>query len=130
MSARKPRRWWVPITVQVLAGNTATYDVHKGRNVTIEGFGGGTSADVDLHAHVLAVRHDNQTEPILPSDNLMATLNPATVVPSSANYIINRTEFWTNPIDVCDVDYIQVFLRNNGVSDTYFVGHIRGTSWG
>lgn len=130
MSARKPRRWWIPITIQVNAGLTNTYDVHKGRNVTVEGFGGGTTADVDLHAHVLAVRHDNNTEPILPSDNLMATLNPATIVPSVAEYRNQRVEFWTLPIDVCDVDYLQVFLRNNGVSNTYFVGHIRGSSWG
>lgn len=130
MSARQPRRWWVPVTVQVLAGNTATFDIRKGRNISLEGFGGGTTADVDLHAHVLAIRHDGTAEPILPSDNLMATLNPATTVPSQANYEIYRTEFWTHAIDVCDIDYLQIFLRNNGASDTYFVGHIRGSSWG
>jgi len=110
MSSRKPRRWWHTLSVQVLAGDTADTDA--------------------LHVYVTAQDLSGNTVFLLPTDEDGTGIDITLVMPSVADYYTNRTELWTAPMDFCDLDYIQIVLRNNSLTDTYFVGHIRGSSWG
>lgn len=131
MSARNPRRWWIPFTFQApKSAGTFLHPIRKGRNITLEGIGAGDSADTGgVHLYCMAQGLNGNTQDLLPTEHDGTGLEQTMILPSLANYRINRREFITSPMDYCDIDHILIWANNNTLTDTYVVGHIRGQSW-
>jgi len=104
------------------------YDLPLGRNIRLEGIGGGRE-DTTLLFRFYFVFTNGRVERILPRESATAAEDYVTL-PTIAEYRASFREIPISAFEFCDVAALRVYILNSGAGVKQAEGHFRGVYYG